>query len=30
VLPVRSGGREGLVLAEESDGARRTSTVWRK
>lgn len=30
VLPVRSGERGGLVLVEESDGARRTSTVWRK
>jgi len=30
VLPVRSGEREGLVLAEEYDGTRRTSTVWRK
>lgn len=30
VLPVRSGQQDGLVVAEESDGARRTSTVWRK
>jgi hypothetical protein len=30
VVPVRSGEREGLVLAEEHAGARRTSTVWRK
>ncbi|MFC7496386.1 MULTISPECIES: hypothetical protein [unclassified Nocardioides] len=30
VLPVRSGEREGLVVVDEYDGARRTSTVWRK
>lgn len=30
VVPVESGGRDGFVVARESEGYRQTRTVWRK
>ncbi len=30
VAPVRSAGRDGLVISREAYGQRQTSTIWRK
>jgi hypothetical protein len=30
VAPVRSAGRDGLVVSREADGQRQTSVIWRK